>query len=325
MLGMVTGAIIVEDMPWSVFDRDSLTTLVDAQQGVIARWQALQVLSRKAIERRIDSRRWRRVHRGVYLTYGGPITLTQRHWIAVLAASPGPSLIDSTAACLGGVSALQVHGLQRITSPQIDVLLPASRRLIAPAGVVIHRSSEIDRHPAARLPTTTIARAVVDAAVWARSESQARLIIVASFQQRLVTAQEIRPLLDRMRTVPRHRLIATTVSDAAEGSHTLGELALVRICRSARLPKPTRQLRVRDLAGRVRYLDAVFDPWRVAVEIDGAHHDEVRQRWDDGERDNALILATYRILRYPTHIVRDQPLRVAEEIRLALMQAGWHP
>ena len=97
------------------------------------------------------------------------------------------------------------------------------------------------------------------------------------------------------------------------------------ICRSARLPLPTRQAWFRDLAGKPRFLDAVFDPWKVAVEIDGAHHGEVPQRWDDDERDNALILATYRILRYPTHVVREQPRRVAAEIRLALGQAGWSP
>jgi len=284
---MVTGEIIVEDVPWSVFDRDPLAALIEVQQGVIARWQALRFLSKKAVERRIDSHRWRRVHRGVYLTYGGPITTAQRRWIAVLAGSPGPSLTDDTAACLGGVSALQVHGLQRITSMQIDLVVPADRRPTAPAGVVIHRSVDIDRHPASQPPTTTIGRAVIDAAVWARSDQQARLIIAASFQQRLTTEAEIRPVLDRMRTVPRHRLIATTVSDASGGSHTLGELALVTIFRSARLPLPTRQAWFRDLAGKPRFLDAVFDPWKVAVEIDGAHHGEVPS---DGTTTSATTL-----------------------------------
>lgn len=312
-------------MPWSVFERDPLTVLVEQQEGVIARWQARQFLTAKAIDHRVSHRRWRLVHRGVYLVYGGPITLSQRHWIAVLAGSHGPSLMDAESACLSGISALQVHGLQRITSSCVDLVIPASRRLVPPPGVVVHRSVDIDRHPLSRPPTTTVGRAVVDAAAWARSDEQARLVIAASFQQRLVTAAEVRSVLDRMPTVPRHRLIVMTVNDASGGSHTLGELALLDLCRRARLPLPTRQLRVVDRAGRVRYLDAVFDPWRVAVEIDGAHHDDVPQRWDDCDRDNALILATYTILRYPTHVVREQPWRVAEEIRLALLNAGWRP
>lgn len=316
--------VVVEDLPWSVIDRDPLTALIDAQQGVIARWQARQFLTSKAIEHRLASGRWRRVHRGVYVAYGGPLTLAQRHWIAVLAASRGPSLMDGSV-CLAGVSALQVHGLRTIAARQIDVVVPASRRVVAPAGVVVHRSVEIECHPASRPPTTTLGRAVVDAAVWARSDDEARLIIAAAFQQRLVTVEELRPILDRTSTLPRHRLIATTVEDASRGSHTLGELDLVRLCRRARLPEPTRQLRFRDRYGRLRFLDAVFDPWKVAVEIDGAHHDEVGQRWDDCDRDNALVLSTYTILRYPTHVVREQPDRVAAEIRLALTQAGWRP
>jgi very-short-patch-repair endonuclease len=312
-------------MPWSVFERDPLTALIEQQEGVLARWQARQFLTDSAIEHRVLSRRWRRVHRGVYVTYGGPLTLAQRWWVAVLAGSQGPSSLGAASACLGGVAALQVHGLQRITAARIDLVVPATRRLVAPPGVVVHRTVEVDRHPASRPPTTTIGRAVVNAAAWARSDDEARLIIAASFQQNLVTAAEIRPVLDRWPTLPRHRLIAMTVADAAGGSHTLGELGLVSICRRARLPLPTRQLRFRDLAGRLRFLDAVFDPWKVAVEVDGAHHDDVGQRWDDYERDNALILATYTILRYPTYVIREQPERVAREIRMALLRAGWRP
>jgi very-short-patch-repair endonuclease len=325
---MVSGEIVVEDVPWSEYEKDPLTAIIDTQHGVVARWQALRHLSEKAIRHRLGSGRWRRAHRRIYLTYGGPTTLAQRHWIAVLAATPGPSIWASSPACVGGLSALLVHGLRNITSSQVHLLIPASRRVVAPAGVVVHRSREFvddDRHPVARPPTTTISRAVVDAASWARSENESRLIIAASFQQRLVTAEEVDGVLRRMRNVPRRHLIKTTVDDASGGSHTLGELALVKICRLERLPLPTRQARFRDLAGRTRFLDAVFDPWRVAVEIDGAHHDEVRQRWDDAERDNALVLATYNILRYPTHVLRQHPRQVATQIRLALMAAGWRP
>ena len=165
---MVTGVYprerVVEELPGWVFERDRFTALINEQSGVIARWQALQFLTRKAIEHRIATRRWRPAHRGVYLTYGGPITLAQRHWVAVLAGSSGPSVMESGNPCLAGLSALQVHGLDRVTSPRIDVLVPAARRLLAPAGVVVHRSVEMDRHPTSRPPTTAIGRAVVDAA-----------------------------------------------------------------------------------------------------------------------------------------------------------------
>jgi very-short-patch-repair endonuclease len=201
------------------------------------------------------------------------------------------------------------------------------RQTIPPADVVYHRVrlADEDRHPIARPPTTTIGRAVVDAAAWARSDDEARVIIAASFQQRLVTAAEIVRVLDRLPATPRRQLVIATARDAASGSHSLGELALVKICRDARLPLPTRQRRFRDSAGRLRYLDAVFDPWRVAVEIDGAQHARVAQMWDDSDRHNDLVLANYQLLRFPVHLVREQPRIVAEKLRAALELGGWRP
>jgi very-short-patch-repair endonuclease len=221
---------------------------------------------------------------------------------------------------------LELHGLRGITAPVVHLIMTGHRRLSAPAGVVVHRVRALDedeRHPAARPPTTSIGRAVVDAASWARSDDEARLIIAASYQQRLVSESEIRRVLDRASNVNRRHLILCTSRDASAGSHSLGELGLLGICRSSRLPLPTRQLRRRDSRGRDRYLDAVFDPWRLVVEVDGAQHASVAQMWDDSARQNDLALAGYVILRYPVHVVREQPQLVAREIRAALIAAGW--
>jgi very-short-patch-repair endonuclease len=168
-------------------------------------------------------------------------------------------------------------------------------------------------------------RSVVDAAAWARSNDEARLIIAASFQQHLVSAPDIAAVLDRRRAVRRRLLIIETVRDCAAGSHSVGELSLVGLCRRARLPLPTRQLRRRDATGSIRYLDACFDDWKLVVEIDGAHHADVGQMWDDSARQNDLLLAGYVVLRYPVFVMRTQPQRVAREIRAALIAAGWRP
>lgn len=319
------GKVVDEDRPWSEFDKDPLTALIDMQDGVVANWQARRFLTEKAIRHRVASKRWRRVHRRVFVTYGGPLTLRQRQWIAVFAA--GPAATGEPAACLAGISALQVHGLQGITVDRLDVVVPVTRAFTPPPGVVVHRVRlpAEDRHPASRLPATTIGRAVVDAAAWARSDDQARLVIAASFQQGLVTAPEIGRVLDRMPNTHRRRLIIATTRDAADGSHSLGELSFVDICRLEKLPLPTRQLTFVDRNGRKRYLDAVFDPWRLVVEIDGAHHGDVGQSWDDSERDNSLVLAGYRVLRFPLHMVRQEPRKVAAQIRAALELAGWRP
>jgi hypothetical protein len=321
---------IIEEPPWSAvvaaFERDPLTALIESQDGVVARSQARGHLSEKAIRHRIESGRWRRVHRGIYNTHGGPVRPSQHLWIALLAAGTGSSTQDSSA-CLGGVSALHVHGLRGIAADRVHVVVAPNRQVRAPRGVAIHRVRLVDedRHTVARPPATAVGRSVIDAAAWARSDEEARLVIAASFQQRLVTAAEIGHVLDRLPMTNRRRLVISTVRDADGGSHSIGELWLVSVCRSGGLPMPTRQGRFRDASGRVRYFDAVYDQWRVAVEVDGAHHGGIAQRWDDAGRQNEMVLAGFRVLRFPVHVVREQPHHVAATIRAALELAGWRP
>jgi hypothetical protein len=330
---------VVEDRPWSAVERelDPLHALLDRQDGVIARWQALGLMTEKSLRHKVATGRWRSVHRGVLLTYGGSVTGVQRWWIAVLAArpqqvstveqQPGMSFL-LPAAVLGGLTALQAIGLRGIGSDHIHVIVPNAGRVTPPARVAVHRVRELpseDRHPLVRPPATSPGRSLVEAAAWSRSSDEARLIIAASFQQAIITADDVYPVLDRMPTVRRRRLILATVRDCAGGSHSIGELNLVGLCRRGRLPLPTRQLCHRDATGRVRYLDACFDDWHLVVEIDGAHHADVGQMWEDSVRQNDLLLAGYKVLRYPVHVLRTQPHRVIAEIRAALQAAGWSP
>ena len=320
------GEVVDEDPPWSLYERDPLTELIDRQRGIVARWQALRFLSEKALRHRLASGRWHRVHRGVFRAYGGPFTLAQRQWIAVVAA--GPTTKQTGPVLLGGISALQAHGLGRITAERVHVVVGEHRRFTPPQGVVVHRARLVaeDVHPAAHPPTTTLGRAVVDAATWARSDSEARLIIAVSFQQRLVTEPEVAGVLARLPERQRRSLIVSTCRDAAGGSHSLGELGFIDVCRAYHLPMPDRQVRFVDSSGRRRYLDAAFDQWGVAVEIDGAHHEgDPAQRWDDIGRDTDLLLAGYRVLRIPVHELREQPAAVAARLRKLLIVAGWRP
>jgi len=320
----------VDERPWSTVEPDPLTELIDDQNGVIARWQARRFLSEKAIRHRLASGRWRRMFRAVYRAYDGPLTEVQRWWIAILAATPEPngSPESHRAAYLGGVTALLALGLRGIRSDGIHIVVPHNRRVAPPAGVRLHRTMDPpsgDRHPSVRPPATNPGRSIVDASAWARSNDEARLIIAASFQQRLVAASDIEAVLDRRPATRRRSLIIATVRDCAAGSHSIGELDFAALCRGARLPVPVRQLRRRDAAGRLRYLDACFDDWKLVVEIDGAHHADVGQMWEDAARQNDLLLAGYVVLRYPVFVVRTQPQRVAAEIRAALITAGWRP
>jgi very-short-patch-repair endonuclease len=243
--------------------------------------------------------------------------------VATLSAGNG------TPALLGGMSALATAGLRNFTSDLIHVVIPARRRSSdAPDGVRVHRTSVLaatDIDANGDPPATEVARSVVDAAQWARTDREARTIIAMSFQQRLVGAGEVERILGRMTRVKRRALIRATVADAAEGSQTIAELDLVGVCREAGLPLPSRQVMREDDSGRKRYLDAYFDEWRTVVEVDGAHHMETDHWWSDMRRHNALSVRGEVLLRFPAWLVRDHPAEVAATLRDALLSAGWRP
>jgi very-short-patch-repair endonuclease len=308
----------VFDVVASAGDR-ALACVILAQEGVVSRGQALRVLSPEAIRHRVASGRWRRAHTGIYLTFTGPSSRAQRHWIAVLAGG--------RSALLAGASALELSGLRGYQTPTIHLLLPATRTVTRPPiGVLIHRTRYLPPEDIARAnqpPRTTRARSLIDAAQWAATEDDACAIVAAAYQQRIVNHQFVMAALDRLPNVPRRALIARTAVDAAGGSHSLAELNYLAMSRRAGLPEPTRQQVRRDAGGRRRYLDIWYDEYRVQVEIDGGQHLEVRAAWDDMKRQNDLWIAGIRVLRFPAWLVRSRPADVLAQVRAALNAGGW--
>jgi hypothetical protein len=259
----------------------------------------------------------------VYVTHSGPISREQRRWVAVLAAGSGRR------ALLGGLSALEHVGFRWRHAGGVHVLLPAARQEHnPPPGVVVHRTSHLpagDVHRAALPPCTMPPRSVVDAAQWAPTDDRAREVVAAAFQQGLVIGTEIDDVLARMPRARRRALIAATARDAAAGAHSLPELDFLGLCRRGGLPEPTRQVVRTDGRGGRRYLDALFEEWKVQVEIDGAQHTDAGHWWADMRRQNDLWISGLRVLRFPAWVVRERPDEVIAQVRAALIAAGWRP
>ncbi|MBQ1042063.1 DUF559 domain-containing protein [Micromonospora sp. C32] len=300
-------------------DADELTWLLFRQEDVLSLQQARAHLTRRAIRHRVATGRWRQAHRAVLVAHNGPVGSAQRRWIAVLAAGP--------TALLGGVTAAQAGGLRGFPDRVVHLLLPATtRRSPLPTGVLAHRTthlSDSDVVPVAGPPRTAPARSIVDAAQWAPNDMQARAIVAAAFQQRLVGGDDLHEVVERMPRVRRRRLILSTATDAAGGAHSLGELDLLGLVRRAGLPEPTRQVVRRDSAGRRRYLDAYFEQWRVHVEVDGGQHLDPAHAWADMRRQNDLWVEGDRVLRFPAWVLRAHPEVVTAQLRAALRAAGW--
>jgi very-short-patch-repair endonuclease len=309
-------------------DADDLAALLYQQDSVLSVRQVLRHISKGALRHRVACGRWQQPYRGVIVTHSGPLTASQRIWAGLLSV-PAPVL-------LGGVTAARVCGLRGYDEPVIHVLVPAERRpsrsTDAPSAgswpVIVHRTtvlSDTDARWQARPPRTAVARSLVDAAQWAPDQAKAFAVVVAGIQQRLTTAADVLEVLDRLPKACRRNAVRSLVNDAAGGAHSLAEIDFVRLCRRYRLPLPDQQVRRTDKAGRTRYLDAYWRRFRLHIEIDGAHHMDVRNWWNDMQRQNQVWMTGDRVLRFPAWVVRQRPGEVAAQIAKALRAHGWSP
>jgi hypothetical protein len=148
-----------------------------------------------------------------------------------------------------------------------------------------------------RRPTDVIAAGIrrvrpevagVRAALWARSDRQAALIVVTAAQQRLTTAQAV----ERAREASAAPSAAVPRHDPARCHRRrpgAGELDFADMCREWALPAPTRQVVRRGARARV-YLDAYWDQYRLVVETEGIHHGVASTQIADALRQNLLSL-----------------------------------
>jgi hypothetical protein len=275
------------------------------------------------IARRVRSGRWQTFGPQVVVCHGGELSDQQKAWVAVLHAG------DDSA--LAGLTALVADGLRGFTTDEVAAVAPHGRgrrsRSTPRISVVVRESTRLgddDVHPLHRPRRQRVARAAVDAAVQASTSDRARSIVAAVVQQRLTTAERLRPYVVDRPTLPRHALLLETIDDVAGGAQSLPELAGSRGIRRAGLPEPDRQRVVRRQDGRY-YLDADFDEWQTTVEINGAQHvDPVARDYDD-ERRFDLSSGGRLVIDIASHVVRHDLPRAVLRTARGLHSRGWQP
>lgn len=251
-----------------------------------------------------------------------------RWWAAVLACSPKARALGACTAALGGVTALHAAGLKGVVGDGlVHVAAPkSSRPLPAPAGVRIHesrrwRDEDVVPEP---IPRFRVPVAAVQAALWARTDREAALMLVAPVQQRLTSADAVRNAVESVRRDRRRRLFRAVADELVDGVHSLNELDFARLCRLRGLPEPSRQVVVHTAKGRA-YLDVRWDRWQVVVEIDGVGHLEVDRWLDDTVRHNEIALTGDLVLRIPSIGLRIDPDRYLDLVERGLRRMGWRP
>jgi hypothetical protein len=281
------------------------------QHGVMTRAQALQLVTRHRLYALVESGRWQRPARGVFVNHNGPLTPAQRDWVALLAGPPG--------SVLGGLTALAHDGFDvfRHLDDRPVVVAPMGASPCEHADMDMHWSTYLDPrdvHPLRLPPRTRPARSVVDAASWETSERRARAIVLAAAQRGIVVTRTLREALTR-RGACRHRgLIVESYLDAAGGIQSLPERDFDRIRRELNLPAPTRQKILRRADGRY-YLDVWWRIFDLACEIHGIPHMRVEHWDDDLLRLNEISIRGDKTLVFSSFAIRRQPARVKDQLR----------
>jgi Transcriptional regulator, AbiEi antitoxin len=294
---------------------------LQSQSGVISRQQATEAgLTEKAIEWRLRSGAWRRLHRGAYAAFTGDPSREGRLWAAVLRAGPGAVLSHETAA--------EIQGLTDKPSARIHVTVPAERR---PGqrrkipGVVVHRSRCLvpEWQPPWRLPRTTVEDTVLDLVAKARTFDDAYGWISRAVGRRLTTPESLGKALTRRSRMRWRGWITAALQDAADGVHSPLERNYVHgVERAHGLPTARRQAKRRYGSG-TRYLDNLYEEYDLCVELDGLTAHPAEGRWRDMHRDNANLVQGTQTLRYGWPDVTANRCRTAAEIAAVLRRRGW--
>jgi predicted transcriptional regulator of viral defense system len=287
------------------------------QAGVISRQQLLDAgLTSQMIATRLERRRWRMLHRGVYAVFTGPPPRESWLWAAVLRVGPGAVLSHLTAA--------ELHGLLDVPAEVIFVTVPSTRRVKIP-GVIVCTSWRIAEatQPSREPPRTSVEETVLDLTQLAWTFDDACGWITRACGRRLTSEKKLRTALADRRKMRWRAAIGDVLAAAGDGIHSVLEYRYLRdVERAHGLPRSRHQVRV-VIDGKVAYRDVYYDEYRLAVELDGrlAHPDD--ERWRDSLRDNKASARGVATARYGWRDVYGHPCETAMLQAQILRRRGW--
>jgi very-short-patch-repair endonuclease len=263
------------------------------------------------------------VHRGVYRHAAHPVTWRQRVLAAVLAVGDRALASHET----GGVL-WRFEGSEQTVGVSLSIIPPGQRR--PPAGTTLHRPLVLDpadRDQVGPIPVTSAARTFCDLAP-RLSDSQLETVLDHACRRGQIWLPHLRWRLDDLqirgrKDLPRVRALVDSGIRFGDGESWLETEGLRRIT-EAGLPLPRCQVKRAAGNGRWARVDLFWDAARLIVELDGhATHATRRARQADAERDAALELAGWRVVRFTYEDVTERPDHVVATIAAHLAQL--HP
>ncbi len=252
---------------------------------------------------------WRRLGGGFYAV----TEIADRPLVRLAAAAQRlPSV-----AVFSGRTAAWLHGLDIEPCTPIEVVVPFACSLRRLVGMSIERSAGIERSIAKGLPVTPRVRTLAD--LGRRLPLvEAVVAIDAALHGRLVTSGQLREWVathSGYRGVSRLRR-ALELAEPATESPMETRLRLLLVL--ADLPRPLVQVPLDDHKGHfIGRPDLFYPTQRLALEYDGSSHRETMTA--DHRRQNRLINAGFRLLRFTAADVLSSPESVVLLVRQALV------
>ena len=286
--------------------------VASVQNSVFTAQQAREAgYSAKQVRHRRRSGQWTVVLGSVYADRSAPLTAVSLARAAALAAGTGT--------CVSHVTAAVLWDLKAPRDPEAHVIVDPERRLRI-AGLRPHRLElpECDMSAMQGIPCTTLLRTLLDCLLWLPEEA-GRAMAVDALRRGLVSIDQLRSGLRR--TGQRHGLSRawSVVADVAAGAHSEAEVRVHHVFRRAGVVGWTANTPVFDVDGMIGIVDVLFAEQRVIVEIDGrAYHSDDGAFQRDRTRQNRLIGAGYRVLRFTWDDVVARPEKVVAQVRREL-------
>jgi hypothetical protein len=289
------------------------------QHGVVSLAQLAALgVSSDATRKRVSSGRWHRVHPGVFAIGHAPLTRDAYYMAAVLACGPGAALSHRSAA--------DKLGLRATHRSRIDIISPRrpGRRL---ASIDAHTSRTLlprDIQTVDGIPCTSVARTLLDLAAILPRRATVRTIDQAELLQ-LLDARAINDVLERTHGHQGNAPLRSILNDHSPGTTlTRNDLeeAFLAICQTAALPQP--EVNACIAMEPIPYeADFLWREHQLIAETDGrATHTTKRAFEHDRRRDQRLMLAGYRVVRFPRRQVFEDPQSVQATLRGLLRQAA---
>ena len=289
----------------------AVAELAARQHGVVAIGQLRALgLSASAVRSRATAGRLHRIHRGVYAV-GHPLVSGEGRWIAAVLAC-------GSRAVLSHRSAAALWGLRPTARTAVDVTVPWRAGRSRP-GIDIHRVTSLhpaDTTTAHGIPCTTVARTLLDLAEVVARRSLERAVDQAEVL-RLFDRHAVDDVLERAAGRRGAAALRAVLAETEFGSVlTRSELEerFLSLCLRASLPRPevNAWLCLDDGAVQVDFL------WRaheLIVETDGHRSHGTRGAFErDRRRDQRLMRAGWRVVRFTWRQIAGDPTEVAETI-----------